>query len=450
MTTQLLPPKRKHSRSLLGDLQDFQERALEMLLDVAHNYGPVTRIRLGPVTQYVITEAEGANHVLQQNNRNYTKQPDFMDIARLVLLSGDDLFTSDGDPWLHRRRLMQPVFHRKIVNGFRDIIVAESARMLDGWQNGQSLDMETAMMDVTMSIIGRSMLNQNILDDHPQLYHAFSEVSGYVVDKATMMSLRFTPMWAPTARNRSFKEALSVIRQTLSAAVRQRQQLPPEDQPHDLLTLMLAGHDEESGFTLSTEQLIDELFGIVTAGHETSAVTLSWLFYEIARHPEIEAKLVTELDRVLAGRTPTIEDMAALPYLQQCIDETLRRYPAAYITTRQSVGADEIAGFPIPGNAILLINIYGIHHHQAYWQQPDRFDPERWSRDPINRLAFLPFGAGPRKCIGEPLARLEMGLIAACVLQQFYFRLADRPSHLVTRFTLRAKDGVWLVAERRK
>ncbi|MBX3001002.1 MAG: cytochrome P450 [Caldilineaceae bacterium] len=449
MTAQLLPPERNHSPSLLGDLPDFQKRALEMLLDLAHNYGPVTRIRLGPVTQYVITEAEGAHHVLQKNSRNYTKEQSFMDVARLALISGDDLFTSDGDPWLHRRRLMQPVFHRRVVNNFRDIIVEESARMLDRWPHGQMLDLEAAMMDVTMSIIGRSMLSQNILDDHPQLYHAFSEVSGFVLDKATTLSLRLTPLFVPTPRNRAFKHALSVIRDTLGDVVRQRRQLPAEQHPPDLLSLMMAGHDDESGFTLSTAQLMDELFGIVTAGHETSAVTLSWLFYELARHPEVEAQLVAELDRVLAGRMPTVEDLAALPYLQQCVDETLRRYPAAYVTTRQSIGTDEIAGFPIPAHATMLINIYGIHHHRDDWQHPERFDPDRWSRDEIDRLAFLAFGAGPRKCIGEPLARLEMALITACVLQRFRFRPADRPSRLVTRFTLRAEDGVWLMAARR-
>lgn len=453
MTQPITPPKRKYNNLLIGDLKDFQERPLEMLLDIARNYGPVITIRFGHITETVLTHPDAVRHVLQQNNRNYLKEQTFMDISRLALISGDDLFTSDKDEWLSRRRLMQPAFHRRMVAGFDQTIIEETGRLLSTWREGRPVNMEHAMMDVTMGVIGRTMLSKNILEDYPQLYRAFTTVSNTIIDRATTIAGRFTPLFLPTSKNRAFKEALALIREMLGTAVRERQAIPPEKRPHDLLTMMMASEDEESGAILSTEQLMDEMFGIVTAGHETSSITLALLFKSLAENPAVEARLHTELDQVLDGRPPTVADLARLPYLEQVMNETMRRYPAAYLTTRQSIEEDSVLGYRIPADSMLIINIYGLHHHPNYWHEPMAFNPDHFSAENaanINKYAFLPFGEGPRKCIGEPLARLEIRLIAATIAQQYRLRLdPKRPTRVSARFTLHSDEGVWMIPERR-
>lgn len=427
----------------MGDLPDFQERPLELMLELANDHPPLTKINFGPVPQYVISDPTAAKQVLRTNNRSFIKEQMMMDITRTVLKTGRNLFTSDSDPWLKRRRTMQPTFHRKMVANFSEAIVSATTRAMTSWDDGKPLDIEEAMMEVTMDVIGRTMLSQDILTDHPQLYAAFETASEHIIYRATSMIGRFTPQFLPTARNRAFKQALATVRGMLSEAIAKRIAMPEAKRPADLLTMMLAGRDDESGFTFAPEQLMDELYGIVTAGHETSSITLAALFYELAAQPKIMDKVVAELDTQLNGRLPTATDLPQLPALNNAINETMRRYPAAYITTRQTVEPVKLLGHTIPAKTAVIINIYGLHHHKDLWHEPMRFDPDRWQQDDINNDAFLPFGAGPRRCIGEPLARLEMALIATAILQRFRFEVA-RPMIMRAGFTLRAVDGIWL------
>jgi cytochrome P450 len=308
-------------------------------------------------------------------------------------------------------------------------------------------------MDVTMGVIGRTMLSKNILEDYPQLYQAFQTVSNTIIDRATTISNRYLPLFLPTAKNKAFKEALSLIREVLGTAVRERQAQPLDERPHDLLTMLIAAEDQDSGTTLSTGQLMDEMFGIVTAGHETSSITLAMLFKSLAENPDVEARVHAEIDEVLNGRPPTTADLPHLPYLAQVTDETLRRYPAAYLTTRESIEQDEVLGYQIPDHSMIILNIYGLHHHPDYWEEPMAFKPERFAPENaanINKFTFLPFGEGPRKCIGEPLARQEICLIAAAIAQKYRLRLdPERPTTLTARFTLHTANGAWMIPEKR-
>ena len=447
--TPIAPPKRKHSHWLLGDLKDFQEQPLEMLLDIADNYGSVTQLRIAHVPQIVITHPDGARHVLQQNNRNYLQEQSFIDVVRTALLSGNNLLSSDGNEWLRRRRLMQPAFHHKIVAQFGDLITAETERMLATWHSGEPIEVEQAMMDVTMSIISRTMLSQNILDDHPQLYHAFTTAFNTIISRATTITGGMIPLFLPTAKNRAYKKALALIHDILSDIVRERQTQAVTERPHDLLTMLMAAEDKESGIKLSFKQIIDDIFDMVTAGYESSAITLACLFHALAQNPEAEAKLHAELDAVLNGRPPTIADLPQLPYLQQVVNETMRRYPAIYMNVRQSIKDDEVLGYRIPANSIVIINIYGLHHHTDYWSQPLSFSPERFAaqnENQITKFTFLPFANGPRKCIGEPLARLQIALTVATIAQRVRLRLdPTRQAKLIALFSLRAKDGIFLI-----
>lgn len=450
MTKATTIPQRQNRPSLLGDLPDFQASPLELMLELANEHPPLVKLRFGPALQYVVSDPAAAKHVLQQNNRNYIKEQQMMTITRAVLKSGRNLFTSDGERWLKRRRAMQPSFHRKMVAGFSHTICGETRRITAKWQDGTPVDIEQAMMEATMGVIGQTMLSRDILADYPQLYHAFETASDHIIHRATTIAGRFTPDFLPTKTNRAYHNAIKTIREMLGAAVHERRAMPEAERPADLLTLLLAGRDDESGFTFDNDQLMDELYGIVTAGHETSSITLAAMFYEAASNPVILEKLHAEIDQVLNGQPPTADDLSRLPYLNSVIAETMRRYPAAYVTTRQAVEADQLLGHTIPKGGTVIVNIYGLHHHNELWKEPMVFDPERWHRDEIEEDAFLPFGAGPRKCIGEPLARMEMALIAATILQHYSFALdRTRTMTMQARFTLRAQDGIWLLPQKR-
>ncbi|MBX3014077.1 MAG: cytochrome P450 [Caldilineaceae bacterium] len=446
MTT-LTPPKRQRRPHLLGDLADFRSDPLGLLLEIAHKHGPVTQLRFGPVPVYVLTDPAAAHYILQSNNRNYRKEQNFMNITRLALQTRDNLFTSDGELWLKQRRLMQPAFHRQQVARFGEVITAETTKALAHWQAGHPLDVEAAMMDITMSIIGRTMLNVDILRDHRQLYHAFTTISTYVADRSANLAAPL--VYALNGRHRAFHQALQITHSTLRTAIAER--IQQGDHPGDLLDMLMAAREEGDGGPMSTAKLMDELFGIVSAGHETSSVTLAWLFHSLATYPAVAARVHQELTSVLGERLPTVADLPQLPYLRTVIDEALRRYPAAFVTTRQSIEADDVVGYAIPAKSILLVNIYGLHHHPRYWAEPMSFIPERFTPEQAqanNRSAYLPFLIGPRKCIGEPLALLEMQLITATIAQRFRLQTdPTRPAKLTAKFTLRAQGGMWLTPE---
>ncbi|HSH02304.1 MAG TPA: cytochrome P450 [Anaerolineae bacterium] len=442
-------PQRKHKFSPLGDLADFGERPLEMLHQMVLEYPAIVRIRLAHLPYYVVNTPDTVTEVLQRRARDYRKEPYFMTIARDMLISDDNLFTSDDDAWLKRRRLMQPTFHRKIIADWTRLIQEKVAQLAAEWEPHVDIDMEEAMMDVTMSIIGHTMLSRDILKDEPHLYEAFEFASKRTIERAMNVGQRLIPLWVPTATNHHFKASLESIRELFEEAITERQQMAVDERPSDLLTLLLAAQDDETGFALSREELMDELFGIVDAGHETSSVALAWLFYELATDPAIQERLCAELAEVWAAEEVTAEMVMGLPYLTAVINETLRRYPSAYTTTRQSIVETEIDGHPIPAKMQILINIYGLHHHPDYWQEPLKFDPERWERDEIHKNAFIPFLIGPRKCIGEPLAQLEMRLTVIELLRRYRVVSSERSSTLVAQFTLRSKDGIWVELEPR-
>jgi len=441
-------PTKPVSNLLLGDMPEFANNRLAYLQMIAAQYSPIVMVRFGPVKQVVITSPELAQQVLQTNHRNYMKEQFFMQFTRLALTSGDNLFTSDGDYWLKQRRIMQPMFHRKQIAHFGAVVTAETTAMLNTWaqlaEAGQPFDLSEALMQLTIQIIGRTMLSVDIHREQQALHAAYALVSTDIVDRsANPLTL---PLWVPTPANRRFTQALTTIHTALRQII-QRRQAGDEAQP-DLLDMLLAARYEESGGQLSTAQLLDELFGIVSAGHETTSMALMWAFYLLARHPEIEAKLHAEVDRVLAGRLPTVADLEQLVYTRMVIQETLRLYPPAYVTTRQAVNADTLNGYPIPGGTKLMVNIYGLHHHAAYWHEPERFLPERFAPDQeeaLTKFAYLPFGAGPRKCIGEGLAMMEAQLILAAIAQRYRLQLVpDRAVATEAAFVLRAKAGVWM------
>ena len=437
-------PKRAHTANPLGDLLDFQKRPLAMLLEMAREYPALLRIRFAHLPHFVANDPATIGDVLQKRARDYHKEPRFMAIARDLLNSDDNLFTSDADPWLKRRRLMQPSFHRKIIAAWTTLIQQEAITFADSWQTMCDIDMEHGMMDITMAVIGQTMLSRAILKDYPQLHQAFSVTTERTIARTTSIVDGIVPIWVPTAKNRAFHEAIEIIRGIFATAIAERQLLPDAERPHDLLTLLLAARDDETGFTLNNEQLMDELYGIVDAGHETSSVALAWLLYELAANPAVQNKLCAEFAAVWAAETVTAEMVMGLPYLTAVINETLRRYPSAYATTRQAITETEITGEPIAAKTRVLVNIYGVHHHPDYWQDPMRFDPDRWQRDEIHKNSFIPFLIGPRKCIGEPLAQLEMRLVVLEVLRRYQIMPATRSSTLTTQFTLRSDDGIWV------
>lgn len=456
MTQTLTPPTTKKSAMtppqpplhnwLMGDLNEFRQNQLHYLQQMALTGAAVTKTRFLHVPLYFINSPEAIKHVLQTNNKNYIKEQRFVK----VLEDGADtsLFTSDGEDWLWRRRLMQPQFNRQVVANFGRIIEEETAAMLGRWQAGVgTLEVEDAMMNLTMQIIGKAMFSVDILAEAPGLHHAYNFIGPHVIYR--LNNFLAAPLVIPTPYNKAFWQATETIQSAIRHIIAERRDHGPK---HDLLDMLL-GATGEDGRVFTDSELSNEMSGIMFAGHETTATTLTWAFYLLSQNPAVAEQVTAELDAVLGGRTPTYDDLPNLPYGKQVIQETMRLYPAAHASARQSVEDDDVEGYHIPGQSSITINIYGVHHNPAYWPDPERFDPDRFSPEGLKaqtKLAYLPFLTGPRRCIGEHLAMAEAQLVLAIIAQRYRLVLAGPHPIPATKFALRTADGLLMRLEPRK
>lgn len=432
---------------LTGNLPEIQRNRLPFLLELRQEYGDIVRLRLGPAQAVIVFHPQDVQHVLQDNHTAYSKETRVFNLLKPAL--GNGLLVSNGDYWLGQRRLMQPAFHRQQINHFGELFSRETLAMLENWKafqkNGQSFDLQGEMMRLTLSIVSQALFSSKVEDADGAIGSSITYLLG---DLMYRFDHPFYPsLWLPTPRNRHFIQARAELDRVIYALINRRRNSSVEH--HDLLAMLMGARDESTGQAgMTDQQLRDELITLFIAGHETTAVALSWTFYLISQHPAVEARLRQELDNVLGGRAPTMADLPALGYTRQMLEESLRLYPPAWVTERMAIQDDEIGGYPIPAGTTLVISQYVTHRHPGFWPDaetfnPDRFSPEQSSSRP--RYAYFPFGGGPRQCIGNTFALVEAQLILATIFQRYRLELAPgwkvEPEPLIT---LRPRGGIWM------
>jgi cytochrome P450 len=415
---------------LLGSIPEIQQDRVQFLVDLQREYGDVVRIHFGPYQAVVIFHPQAIQRVLQDNQKNYSKEtPTY---ANLSLLVGNGLISSNGDFWLRQRRLMQPAFHRNSINALGEMIVQQTRQILDGLEasaeSGQTVNLSHELMNLTLGVATQSLFGSPVRDVDGKLGE---NISFLMSDTAFRFEHPFyPPLWFPAPRNRQFNAAMQRLDSVIYGIIAGRRKQGGEQ--NNLLDLMMQSELEADQGTgagpqqMTDRQLRDEVVTLFLAGHETTAVSLCWTLYLLSQHPDVEARLRGELDQVLAGRTPTLEDLPRLDYTRMVRDESMRLYPPAWVTERKALGEDVLCGYQIPAGTILGITQFVTHRHPEFWEDPEAFDPERFSPERSagrHSYAFFPFGGGPRLCLGKNLALLEIQLTLAMLLQRFRFEL---------------------------
>ncbi len=433
----------------------FAADPIALLLQAMHDYPEIVRMRFGPFSLHVVSDADLAKEVMVTRNRNFERPQNIRTILDAV--SGVNLFNSNGEVWRRQRRLLQPAFHMRRIVGFADTMTGETERLLQEWTTnpaiaaGQPVDVEKEMMRVTFNIVGKALFGVDMQEAgrSQELSAAFATNAAWIDHR--LGNLLAAPLWMPTRLNRGFKQSRATASRLIGQIIDDRRR---EGGDHDdFLQMLLDLRYDDTGEGMNDEQLINESGAFFFAGHETTSNTLSWTWYLLAKYPGVEAKLHEELDRVLAGRTPTLADLENLTYTRMIIEESMRLYPAAWATSRQAIEADQIGPYAIPAGGMIMINISGIHRSPLYWDNPDSFEPERFSPERSAdrpRHVYLPFGQGPRQCIGNQFAMMEAQLVLATLAQRYRLRtLPGYTAHAKPVFTLHVEGGLPMIVERR-
>ncbi|XWW44875.1 cytochrome P450 [Fibrella sp. USSR17] len=424
---------------LLGNALSLARDPLGLFTKLHRTYGRVVRISIGGRRQYVLFQPEDVKHVLQENNRNYVRSPAFMVLKRFL---GEGLLTSDGDFWRKQRRLAQPAFHRQKITMLAETMVQESAawagdlRQLD---LSKPVNISQSYMDVTMLIVCKTLFSTNVEGRLDGLSHSL-ETLNVLANKALLSPIKVPRTW-PTPNNIRYNQSLERVNALIYEFIHTRKQTG--DRHDDLLDMLLHATDEDTGEGMSEQQLRDECVTLFTAGHETTAVSMAWLTYLLAQHPDVVTRLRTEADAVLGdnvpGNLPPVAAFRAMPYALQVVQEALRLYPPAWAMSRMALADDQIGPYRIPKGDTVVVSPYLLHHDPTNWPDPDRFDPDRFAegRDKDRpTYAYLPFGGGPRLCIGNQFALMEMQILLTFFVRTFDFQLVNaasiKPKPLIT------------------
>lgn len=441
-----------HGRLPFGVLPEFQRNPLKLYVDAMHRYRDIVRMRFGPRHSYTLFHPDLIKRVLVDNNRNYIRNRLGNELLKEII--GLNLLTADGEFWLRQRRLMQPAFHRQRILGFGHIIADSARQLLQGWAHlgpGAEVDVARAMMTMTLQVVGRALFSVDLLQDSSGLARSIEVGSAYFAYR--IGHLFALPLWVPTRLNREYKASRHAVMHLAPQLVAARRHLIEQEgtadatgRPFDMLDLLLEARYEDTGQPMSDEQLATEIRMFIAAGHETTSNTLTWTLYLLSQHPAVEARLHDELDQMLGGREPTVDDLPRLAYTKMVIDEAMRLYPAAWLIARQAVDDDNVGGYRVPAGKGVVIPIFAVHRHPDFWDDAERFDPERFAPTQAathHKFAFFPFGGGPRLCIGYGFALTEAQLVLAMIAQRYRLRL--RPGYVVQPeplITLRVKGGL--------
>jgi cytochrome P450 len=345
---------------------------------------------------------------------------------------------SEGEQWRRQRRMIQPAFHRDMIARMFDHIYQANAELLDKWvaraNERQEINVTQDMSDVTLNIVLRSI---------------FSDDLEAIV--ASHSANPFTLLTEETERNLAFAYKFRALSKPIMECVTRRRAQNPDRS--DLLAMLMAARDRKSGEPMPDKQLLDEVMTLIIAGHETTASALNWMWYLLSQHPDVEQRLHQEID-ALPAAPASMDEVTQLSYTRQVIEETLRLYPPGWLLTRRSIESDTIGGYPITPNTDVFISPYIVHRHPAFWHEPERFDPARFASSEAsrrNRFCYLPFALGPRACIGEHFAMVEMMLHTAMLARHIRLRyLPKYPLELECQVNLRSKHSIWMLPEARR
>jgi cytochrome P450 len=423
----------------------MQQNPLDYFTAMAQEYGDVSGMRIGKFRSLFINHPDLIEDVLVNNSRKYHK-------GRILqankYLFGEGLLTSEGDFWLRQRRLAQPAFHRARVSAYAATMAEYTEQLIATWRNGEERDIHEEMMQLALRIVGKTLFDADVTRDAKEV--------GETLDILLHIAANFgrtilVPLWVPTPRNIRAKLGIKRLEKVIYRIIADRRASGRDT--GDLLSILLQAQDQD-GTHMNDRQLRDETITLFLAGHETTANTLSWTWWLLAQNPAVEKKLHEELDGVLGGRAPTVDDLPKLTYLSQVLTESLRLYPTAWGMARLAAEEHEIAGYPVrPGYGVAFAQ-WVMHRDARWFDAPLEFRPERWENDlakQLPRFAYFPFGGGPRQCIGNTFALMEASVVLATVGQRFRFALA--PDHQVTplaSITLRPKNGIQVRLEARK
>jgi cytochrome P450 len=432
----------------VGVLPQVRRDPVRAFQQAAADYGDFVFMRVGAYNAYLVSRPADIKHVLQDNYANYRKSPLY---ERIKDAAGHGLLTSEGSFWLRQRRLAQPAFHRERLAAMVETMQLEIARTASRWQrladSGDTVDIGVEMMDLTQRIIVRTMFSTELGEAAAVINRTWPVINRHIGE-----ALWRTPIEArlPLPSNRRFRRALAELDTVVYRIIDARRR--SGDDVSDLLSLLLAARDADTGERMDDLQLRDEVITMLLAGHETTSLALSWTYYLLSNHADVDVRLVDE-----AAREPSRGDAATLDHLvyaRMVVSESLRLFPPAWGFSRQALGDDEIGGFRVPKGSLVFIAPYVVHRRPALWPDPERFDPERFSASQTAaraRFAYVPFGGGPRQCIGNQFAMLEATLILASLARRFRVEVLSgqriRPEPLIT---LRPSPAVLVrIVERR-
>jgi len=443
---QLLP--KSSGLPLIGSVPGLLQKQMGFFVDAWKEHGDIYELDLGLISAVIVNHPDYAQHVLRDNWRNYGKGGEMYDSIRTFV--GTSVLTLENEAWKKRRRILQPQFHRQHLAGLTHLMVEAIDECLAEWDKyaatGEAFDVSSEFNKITMTVILRAMFGRDLQTDSlGELGDTLRYVLGYML--AQMVTGKM-PDWIPFTGKKRYQESLNEFDAFLYDIIEQRRN--SSDERNDLLAMLLNLVDDETGESLTDLELRDETATVFAAGYETTSVAMTWALYQLSQNPDIADKLTQSVDS-LSGNLPAFEDFHELGYARQVMEETMRLYPPAYFIPRQANDRDIIGGHRIDAGQLIFVMTLIIQQHPDFWDNPQVFDPERFAGETTRHpLAYLPFGAGQRKCIGQDFALMEGTMILTQFAQRYrVLPVPEKKAETALSTTLGNKGGVWIRIEKR-